>query len=392
MKGLFGIFNPRELQDTKNRIASRNERDLNDYASKPLPESFDVVIYSDSAETGQTATSITGSSNPRHPSNFKWYRVKSLAGHNDMLPEPSDSSGADREANIQVFFQGYYYPLNETNHPKEGDVWSAILEGGNLVRLDKYIRDGEITRRASSNSKIKQVDNSNDKKTVGEFVGSNEENARPTLEQNQTNGPSKISDSDRELLKFISSGEGSYDAANNLYKKDGKFKFVFSIPKIAWVKKGKVTQNKQEQDQKKISELTIAEILRLQQGSYPQRDLFAVGAYQIIPETLIGNYTKAGLSTQDLFTPENQDKIGLSLIYLKRPELGKYLLGKTNNLDLAQTQFAAEWASIPKPDGKGYYETPEGFNKPSKHHTVKKVRNALIKAREANIAAGRTEF
>lgn len=391
MKGLFGIFNPRELQDTKNIIAARNERDLNDFASKPLPDSFDVVIYSDSAVTGQTATSTVGNSNPRHPSNFKWYRVKSLAGHNDMLPEPSDSSGVDREANIQTFYQAYY-PLKETPLPKEGDVWSAILEGGNLVRLDKYIRDGEITRRTLNNSTIKQVDDSNDKKTVGEYLDGDEELVGPTLEQMQRNEPSKISDSDRELLKFISSGEGSYDAANNLKKVDGKIKFVFSIPKIAWVKKGKVTNSKEEPDQKKISELTIGEIMKLQEGSYPERDLFAVGAYQIIPVTLIGNYAKAGLSTQDVFTPENQDKIGLSLIYLKRAELGKYLLGKTSNLDLAQTQFAAEWASIPKPDGKGYYETPEGFNKPSKHHTVKKVRDALIKAREANIAAGRTEF
>lgn len=391
MKGLFGIFNPRELQDTKNIIAARNERDLNDFASKPLPDSFDVVIYSDSAATGQTATSTVGNSNPRHPSNFKWYRVKSLAGHNDMLPEPSDTSGVDREANIQSFYQAYY-PLKESSHPKEGDVWSAILEGGNLVRLDKYIRDGEITRRTLNNSTIKQVDDSNDKKTVGEYLDGDEELVGPTLEQMQRNEPSKISDSDRELLKFISSGEGSYDAANNLKKVDGKFKFVFSIPKIAWVKKGKVTNSKEEPDQKKISELTIGEIMKLQEGSYPERDLFAVGAYQIIPVTLIGNYAKAGLSTQDVFTPENQDKIGLSLIYLKRAELGKYLLGKTSNLDLAQTQFAAEWASIPKPDGKGYYETPEGFNKPSKHHTVKKVRDALIKAREANIAAGRTEF
>lgn len=207
MKGLFGIFNPRELQDTKNRIASRNERDLNDYASKPLPESFDVVIYSDSAETGQTATSTVGNSNTRHPSNFKWYRVKSLAGHNDMLPEPSDSSGVDREANIQVFFQGYY-PLNETNHPKEGDVWSAILEGGNLVRLDKYIRDGEITRRASSNSKIKEVDNSNDKKTVGEYIDNGNGGKIPTLEELRAKNP-KIrkpipskKDGDEELAKI----------------------------------------------------------------------------------------------------------------------------------------------------------------------------------------------
>lgn len=175
MKGLFGVFNPREIQDTKNIIASRNERDLNYYASKPLPESFDVVIYSDSAEPGQTATSTTGNSNPRHPSNFKWYRVKSLAGHNDMLPEPSDSAGNVREANIQTFFQGYY-PLNEAQLPQDGDVWSAILEGGNLVRLDKYIRGGESTKSSSaaatgetpSGEASSAINNSNNTTTLGQ--------------------------------------------------------------------------------------------------------------------------------------------------------------------------------------------------------------------------------
>lgn len=430
MKGLFGIFNPRELQDTKNRIASRNERDLNDYASKPLPESFDVVIYSDSAETGQTATSITGSSNPRHPSNFKWYRVKSLAGHNDMLPEPSDSSGADREANIQVFFQGYYYPLNETNHPKEGDVWSAILEGGNLVRLDKYIRDGEITRRSSNSGSSKKVDNSKDKKTVGQRLKRNlstEElqlNLDAAAKASELNNGKKkfiiisrpktdaqmprdtwdaqdIVPTDKALMNLIKSGEGKYNAANNT-RGLKPVEWIYSFGHTAYIADGKISQNKQDYpEQKLVSELTFKELEALQ-GPYVDdknrnvdlRSIAAAGAYQCMPATIKGGYYQlAGLTENDLFSPLNQDKVALILLYNKQKKLGEYLLGKNVSLDVAQDGLSGEWASIVSSTRKGTHDG-DGANTAATtgKHSYDNVRRLLREAREYNVANNRTSL
>ena len=57
-------------------------------------------------------------------------------------------------------------------------------------------------------------------------------------------------------------------------------------------------------------------------GSRATRTLFAVGAYQIIPETMPVAILDSGLSESDSFSPDNQDKLGLALIYgRKRPKL-----------------------------------------------------------------------
>lgn len=437
MRGLFGVFNPREIQDTKNIIASRNERDLNYYASKPLPESFDVVIYSDSDFTGQSATQTVGNSNPRHPSNFKWYRVKSLAGHNDMLPEPSDSSGADRQANIQAFFQGYY-PLNESPPndsplPKEGDVWSAILEGGNLVRLDKYIRGGETTLGSSIAEASSAINNSNNTTTVGQSTTRNATPAeipadiekdtkviiynskgnkkqftiveRPKMKKfmpPDTWDAQDIVATDKALMDLIKSGEGKYNAANLSEGAAPKVKMIYSFGHTAWIADGKISENKQDYPEQKIlTDLTIAELKFLQgprisdsERNLDLRSIAAAGAYQCMPATMTGGYYElAGLTDSDKFSPLNQDKIALILLYKKQRRLGEYLLGKNVSLDKAQDGLAGEWASIANSKGKSPYEG-DGANKArtTGKHSYENVRKLLKAARDYNVANNRTSL
>lgn len=147
---------------------------------------------------------------------------------------------------------------------------------------------------------------------------------------------------------------------------------------------------------KLLSTLTLKEIIDLQKGSNPyfnpnaghKRTLFAVGAYQIIPETMFSAILSSGLSDTAVFNEDNQDKLGLALIYGgKRPALRDYLKGSNSvTLEQAQTDFALEWASVPLPSGKSAYAGTGN----AAGHSSEEVQAVLKEVRKLNIQNGFT--
>ena len=170
-----------------------------------------------------------------------------------------------------------------------------------------------------------------------------------------------------EILDFISSGEGGYGASN---RGTSGGKIIGS------------TLDNTVRGGKKLTEMTLGEIMEYQKIKDPNNTdrLFAVGAYQFIPDTLKVAMKGAGLSKDTVFTPEVQDRLGVELLIgSKRPNLAAYIKGKSDDIDAAMLDFAKEWASAPDPStGKSYY----GSGNKAKH-SVEQTRRALMSARQA---------
>ena len=105
---------------------------------------------------------------------------------------------------------------------------------------------------------------------------------------------------------------------------------------------------------KAISKMTVGQVMDEQaKGS-----LFAVGKYQIIPDTMKGFVSGAGINRDDIFNEETQDKFKQYVIDQKRPSVGNYLKGaEGSSLAKAQMALAAEFASVgvPRDMKKGEY-------------------------------------
>ena len=100
----------------------------------------------------------------------------------------------------------------------------------------------------------------------------------------------------------------------------------------------------------KLSKLTIEQVIgQVQKGNRLNgKSAFAVGKYQMIPYTLrTAVETIQGLDTSEVFGKEQQEGLAAYLVLMKRPTLGKYLLGsKDITPAAAQTSMAREWAGI----------------------------------------------
>ena len=110
----------------------------------------------------------------------------------------------------------------------------------------------------------------------------------------------------------------------------------------------------------------------------PQR-LFAVGKYQMVPETLAEGVKKLGISTSERFTPELQERFFTEFLAgKKRPAIGTYITGKSENIDAAINSAAYEWAALQLTSGRGYYDKV-GTN----HASISpdRVKAVLVKAR-----------
>lgn len=123
--------------------------------------------------------------------------------------------------------------------------------------------------------------------------------------------------------------------------------------------------HKYKTGQQDFSGMTVDEVLAKQNlGSKDPNKLFAVGKYQIIPDTLAAAKKEMGLTGKEKFTPEMQDKIFSDyLAGSKRKDISKFI--KTGEgLEKAALSGAQEWASIgvgSKGD-KSYY-AGDGINK-----------------------------
>jgi hypothetical protein len=170
------------------------------------------------------------------------------------------------------------------------------------------------------------------------------------------------------LLSLIGQGEGGYNSIN---KGSGK-----SFGSVHDAKFGG----------KSLSELTIAEIMKKQEGTRGSgREIFAAGRFQIIPQTMKRAVALAGISKDEVFNEDTQKRLAMALIQ-NRPHLNAYLTGKSNDLHAAQLDLSEEWASLPDPKtGRSHYK---GGNKAS--HTLEQVKESLVSAR-TEIAAKSTD-
>jgi hypothetical protein len=126
----------------------------------------------------------------------------------------------------------------------------------------------------------------------------------------------------------------------------------------------------------------------------------AVGKYQIIASTMKQAMKAMGLSGNEKFTPELQEKIFREFLIPKRKGLNDYLKGGETSLDRAQYEAAMEWASIPVPKGfktqsgrisdgtVTYYDTNKG-NRAKKGHGGK-IRAELQNLRSTNAVKNKT--
>jgi hypothetical protein len=283
--------------------------------------------------------------------------------NNKIIPglnKLSDSSGKvlDRILSIGAREAGKVYSTGESNPlpnkietTKRETVVSRIVKYPgeseqsykNRLDLARWVDNQQLINSVESRKRIDIVEDvakSNEKKAVaaGGRVKSNY--FAPATPVTPAGGTSFEQTSDasglgfsydpKELLDLIAkaeSGRMGYTAAN----------------------KGKPGDMPQGYPQ--LKDLTISQVMDMQQ-SRPgkQREFFAVGRYQIIPETLKGlmrgDYGPTGLNVDDKFSEENQDK--LALVLIKNRE--KRAKNAGGGLDTFQKEISQEWAGIGLPN------------------------------------------
>ena len=201
------------------------------------------------------------------------------------------------------------------------------------------------------------------------------------------------------LLKYISEGEGGYGAANNgtskLAKKfsmsDGYFSDSVNKPLTG------MSVNELMNAQVGTTGKTTEELLKMNPESTSaqnNREVFAVGAYQIIPKTMWSAVKSGAIEGDTIFSPETQDKIAMDFLAgSDRPKLRDFLAGNPNvSVEDAMLSLAQQWASAPAhkdmttsggrkiKKGDSYYGSG---NKAL--HTVEETKTMLLKARDENV-------
>jgi hypothetical protein len=179
------------------------------------------------------------------------------------------------------------------------------------------------------------------------------------------------------LLDFIASGEGDYNSSNR-----GTIG-----SRIVGSTSDTVRNNTS------LTDMTIGQIRELQSIKNPNNTnrLFAVGRYQVIPDTLQQAVKDLNLPEDTVFNQETQDRIGMWLINEKRPAVGAFLSGADVPVDEAMMSLAKEFASVPVPydtvdtrgrrvrAGQSFYHH---FGGNRAGHSVQETRNILMQGRE----------
>ncbi|MBD8899994.1 peptidoglycan-binding protein [Rhodanobacter sp. DHG33] len=146
-----------------------------------------------------------------------------------------------------------------------------------------------------------------------------------------------------------------------------------------------------------FSQMTLGEIQAAQHlGRHDPHRLFAVGKYQIIPDTMDDATKRLKLDPDQKFTPELQERIFADyLIAGKRPQIEAYIKGEPGaTLHAAQKAACQEWASVEDPDTPGKPYAP--YLKHGNNHssiTSGQIAGALNTMRneyQADIAKGMT--
>ena len=135
---------------------------------------------------------------------------------------------------------------------------------------------------------------------------------------------------------------------------------------------------------KRLTQMTIREVLAWQDSIDRIYMSEAAGVGQIMEDTLRGLYPAAGLTLDDLFSEENQDRLVQAL--LERRGLSRYIRGEISDTQFAN-KLAREWASLPvvtgAQAGRSYY-AGDSLNKA--HVAVKPFLEAVKSVKAVPIA------
>jgi len=141
--------------------------------------------------------------------------------------------------------------------------------------------------------------------------------------QETPTGRRSTTTSSGDLFDIIASGEGGYNSINrgNAGDTPGGAKSIFG---------------------KDLTDMTVGEIMSLQE----QKKVYAVGKYQIIPSTMQDFVAKTDVKPSDKFDATTQEKFKDYVINEKRPEVGRYIRGESDNRAEAAQELAREFASV----------------------------------------------
>ncbi|UZA37666.1 LysM peptidoglycan-binding domain-containing protein [Moraxella bovis] len=141
----------------------------------------------------------------------------------------------------------------------------------------------------------------------------------------------------KQLGDIIASGEGSYEAWNA------------GAPNGQRVKYGKMQDSPGT-----ITGKTINELLYLSEAYKwtDSRRRFATGKYQTIPSTLKAAKNQIGLTGDELYNAEMQERVFREYLVYKQPLLKDFIKYGKGSIDDAMQGAAQEWASIGMPKGR----------------------------------------
>lgn len=269
------------------------------------------------------------------------------------------ASGVQSSAKKESILEQSQALLKETGHYRSGVDGVSGPSTTNAVKTFQYENGLEVTGELDMQTRVK--------------LGSGRTSKRP-----------EISDTNNPLLSFIAKGEsGGYGAAND-YNPDTE-KATFGVMDSFF----------SERYGKPLDQLTVSQVQDIQSGGYGTREVFAVGAYQMTPETFNEGVQALGLTGDEVFNKELQDRIAIEyLAGSKRSKLQAWLRGEQNVTRAeAHEELAKEWASIPigksvtrkgqtMKRGESYY-TPEG--NVANAHTAEEVEALLDSLRPKNV-------
>lgn len=237
----------------------------------------------------------------------------------------SNWNPANWQKNAEVYVQQY-----EANKAKQGPDKSSQLVANSQDKATKVFNQLEKTLSAT-NSTLRNAANTGwgmAQAGMGEF--SNGYNSATGGGYSSDVGQSSggvASGTFNHAIAGHESGSKGYNAHNN---------------GTAGVSKGNYN----------LTGMTLGQIKALQAGTPASgRKLFAVGKYQMIPDTLKAAQKDLNLSDGTLFTPQLQDYMMTNYLLKKKqgPAIHDFVTGKSNNIQSAQMALAREFASIGSP-------------------------------------------
>lgn len=170
---------------------------------------------------------------------------------------------------------------------------------------------------------------------IGHGIAANTKDAAVGIGHLGIGAVQKVTSNVRDIGNLIAAGEGGYNSVN--LGKRGNYKAART----------------------NLVESSIGDVMRSQK----EGDFRAAGKYQMMPDTLAGAVKAMHLDTSQKFDQAMQERIFKDyLLTMKRPEIGAYLNGKSDDLHAAVKGVAKEWASVKDPDtGRTHYD--DGHNR-----------------------------